>query len=137
MKIAIYDTNNNGFEAYQYIKEKYPNNEYAYYLDKDSRSIDDYSDEMIIELFNNKLKPEIDSRNFDFVLITNKAMSKVIIKRKLEFNTKTITILELEEEALLKNVNPLDLLEVTNNSSQKSYAIREFLNGNIIETCLI
>lgn len=117
MKIVIYDINNNGLEVFNFLKDKFPNNEFTFIFDKDSRNVN-LSDEKILKsLIDLKVKP-LSEMDYDLILITSKEVFSSLNNSKFIYASeyKTLTL---------------------SDDGKPSYRVVEFLNGNAIETCLI
>ena len=99
MKVAIYDTSIGGMYIFKELVRKFPNNDYIYYLDKDSSPLSKKRESEIISIFNNKIKPELDKGEFDLIFISINVLSIVMENNNLSFDTKYILITDLHKDA--------------------------------------
>ena len=114
MKLIIYSRTNEGLKFFNAIKEKYPKNEITYLYDK-------HKDEVTKEIFNNRLKKQLDDS--DITLILDKDIHKLLHTGEVALNT------EYEFDG--------DKIKLDNNSKKGIHVIHELLPSLNIETCRI
>lgn len=102
MKILLIDSGIGGLSIFHYLKNKYPNNQYTYYMDNKNFPYGEKTNEQMKDILLNEIKPN--TNGFDYIIVACNTLSTIIVDNNLTLLSPTITMMDLHKIASLQYI---------------------------------
>lgn len=130
MKILLIDSGVGGLSIFNYLKNKYPNNEYTFLMDNKNFPYGEKSREEMHDILVEQIKPQ--TKNFDYVIIACNTLSTIIVEDEVKLLSPTITMMDLHKITSMKYLSQEVNILCTNLSAKSSIWKDIYPNSNII-----
>lgn len=131
MKILLIDSGVGGLSIYNYLKDKFPNNEYSYLMDNKNFPYGEKSREQMVDILINEIKPL--TSNYDKIIIACNTLSTIIEENRILLNSPTITMMDLHKISSLKLIDKEINILCTSLSTKSNIWKQIYPKCNIID----